>query len=440
MITRFVTINLKKHFGWLTILILTILPIARWLFMLPLSFRFLDFYALMTSLGQIAGLLGMTLFSLNLILASRLKFLDKYFSGINFVYNYHRAVGALAFSLLLFHPLFLVFKFLPFSLREAALFLLPFTGNPAVTYGIIALALMIVLLVITFYIKIKYHYWKMSHKFMTLVFVFALLHVVFIPSDVSQDYILRYYILVWGAIGLAAGAYRSWLSGFFNKDFYYQIADIKRLNQAVVELDLEPTGRLMEFQAGQFAFLRFKSARLSSESHPFSMASTPQEKNIKFVIKALGDYTGQLENLQIGDRVALAGPFGKFSYKYVANKQQIWLAGGIGIAPFLSMARDLSESDYQIDLFYCTKDRIEAVLIEELENLAARQNNFRIIHWFSDEKGRISSGKIAELSQGLANKNIMLCGPLPFMRNLREQFIKANVTKSQIYWEKFDLI
>lgn len=145
----------------------------------------------MTSLGQMAGLFGMALYSLNLILASRLKFLDGYFYGLNRVYNYHRAVGSIAFSLLLFHPLFLVFEYSGLSLRSAALFLLPFTGDPAVTYGIISLGLMIILLGLTFYAKIKYQRWKMSHKFMTLVFVFALLHVIFISSDISREMIIK---------------------------------------------------------------------------------------------------------------------------------------------------------------------------------------------------------------------------------------------------------
>lgn len=408
--------------------------------MLPLNVRFFDLNAVMTSLGQITGLLGLALFSLNLIMASRLKFLDGYFYGLNRVYNYHRAVGSVAFSLLLFHPLFLVFKYLRFSLRSAALFLLPFAGDSAATYGLIALALMIVLLATTFYAKIKYQTWKMSHKFMTLVFIFALLHVIFITSDISRDLILRYYILGLGAIGLAAGFYRAWLNKFLNHDFTYRLINLNWFNPSVVEIELAPTGQAIKFQAGQFAFLRFKSGGLEPESHPFSLSSAPSEKNLKFLIKALGDYTGRLGNLRAGDLCLIEGPFGKFSYKNTSGKNQIWLAGGIGITPFLSMAGDLKDDGYKIDLYYSTKDKAEAVLMERLVNLSLINHNFKITPWYSDERGRITGQKISELSRGLADKDVFICGPVAFMRSLRQQFIKLNVPGSKIHWEKFDLI
>lgn len=430
----------KKNLGWLTIIILTSLPVIRWFFILPLPVRFFDFNSLTTSLGQITGLLGMALFSLNLILASRLKLLDNFFYGLNRVYTYHRAVGAIAFSLLLFHPLLLVAKYLGFSLRSAALFLLPFTGALAVTYGIIALLGMIILLVLTFYGKMKYQTWKISHKFMNLVFVFALLHVIFIQSDLSRDLILRFYILALALLGLAAGCYRSWLNGLFNNNFSYRIINLHWFNFNAVEIELEPVGRMMKFQAGQFAFLQFKGGGLKPESHPFSLSSAPLEKNIKFLIKALGDYTNQLKNLRGGDLCSIEGPFGKFSYKNAGSKNQIWLAGGIGITPFLSLARTLADENYKIDLYYCTKDKAEAVLMEELEKLAALNRNFRVIPWFSEENGRIDGSKVSELSRGLIDKEIMICGPWPFMQSLREQFIKLNVPANKIHWEKFDLI
>lgn len=423
----------------MTVVILCLLPIVRRFFLLPLNTRFFDLNSVMTSLGQIAGLSGMTLFSLNLILASRLKFLDGFFYGLNRVYTYHRAVGAIAFSLLLFHPLFLVFKYLGLSLRSAALFLLPFTGNPAVTYGIIALLSLIILIVITFYAKIKYNYWKISHKFMTLVFIFALLHVIFISSDISRDLILRAYIIVLGLVGLAVASNRAWLYNIFHNDFIYKIINLNWFNKNVVEIELEPINRTMPFQSGQFAFLRFKGASLSAESHPFSMSAAPSGRNLKFVIKSLGDYTDRLASLRAGDSGLIHGPFGKFSFKNISGRKQIWLAGGIGITPFLSMAGDLAD-DYKVDLYYCTKDRAEAVLIEELEKTAAANSNFRLIPWFSAERGRISGEKIAELSQGLNDKEILLCGPLVFMKSLREQLMKLGVAKDKIHWEKFDLI
>lgn len=430
---------LKYNSGWLIIVILASLPVIRWVFLLPLNLRFIDFNIATTSLGQIVGLLGMTLFSLNLILSSRLKILDKGYLGLSNVYKYHSRIGALSFSLLLFHPLFLLVTYIRISLRSAALFLLP-SGNLAVTYGIIALVLMIVLMVLTFYIKLKYHHWKISHKFMVVVFVFAILHILLITSDISRDNFLRFYILTLALLGIAAGFYRAFLSKYWNDNLVYNIIKVNWLSDQVVEIELAPRNKKLYFIAGQFAFFRFFSDNLSSESHPFSMSSAPEEENLKIMIKSLGDYTAKLKSLKVGDYADVDGPFGRFSYKHIDNKNQIWIAGGIGITPFLSMVRDLKDSAYKIDLYYCTSNIQEAVLLDELMGLNLINSNLRIISWCSGDQGRITSQKISELSHSLDDKDIMLCGPDAFMTSLRQQFLSLHVSSRRIHWEQFKFL
>lgn len=202
----------NKHTAQIVMLILIFIPIVIWLFIEPLQYRFFDLNSTTTSLGQLAGLTGMTLFSLNLILSSRLKTIEKLFLGLGQVYKNHKIVGAIAFSLILFHPLLLVIKYLQVSLNSAAMFLIP-SQNLANTFGIIALLLLIVLMVFTFYIKLKYRYWKISHKFMTVVFIFALIHMLLVTSDTSRSPLLLDYILILATVGLV-GSIRQ---AFFRK-------------------------------------------------------------------------------------------------------------------------------------------------------------------------------------------------------------------------------
>lgn len=135
--------------------------------------------------------------------------------------------------------------------------------------------------------------------------------------------------------------------------------------------------------------------------------------------------------------MSLEGPFGKFSYQNIPQKNQIWMAGGIGITPFLSMARSLNDSDYRIDLFYCTSEKDEAVYSDELQNIAWANKNFRMLSWCSGENGRINASTVAKLSNGLEQKAILLCGPPPFMQSLKKQFLKLGVSRSSIYSEDF---
>ncbi|MEI6288146.1 MAG: ferric reductase-like transmembrane domain-containing protein [bacterium] len=422
----------------LTIITISAIPILIWLLMTPLSERFFDLNATTTSLGQITGLLGMILFSLNLILASRLKFLDNLFDGLNNVYLFHRVLGALSFSLLLFHPLFLVVKYLQISLRSAALFLLPSTDF-AITSGIISLAGMIILISLTFYISLKYQNWKLSHKIMVLVFVFALMHTLLIYSDISRNLFLRIYILGFGMAGLALSAYQAFFHKYLSKNIY-EVKDITRLNLQVLAITLMPKNQTQKFVPGQFVFVSFHGKNISSESHPFSVSASYPDGSFRLAIKALGDFTAILDKLQVGDRAIIQGPFGKFSYLNAKGKNQIWIAGGVGITPFTSMAQDLKNPDYHIDLYYCTKNQAEDVLIDELKKIAETNPSFRLFSWHSDEKGFITAENINSLSQELLNKEIFLCGPAPFMNGLIKQFKNLNIKNKNIHSEQFKFL
>ena len=430
----------KKYLPLIIIIILAWIPVKIWLSMEPMSLRFFDFNSTMTSFGQITGLLGMILFSFNLIIANRSHFFDRIFSGLQNFYNMHKWLGSLSFSLLLFHPLFLVVKYLSISTYEAAQFLLPSSSNMAVTFGIIALLAMIALLVITLYTKIKYHIWRFSHKFMTLVFIFAIFHVLFISSDISRNMFLRYYILIFAFIGLLLGAYRAFFRKFFNQDYEFTVKQAKVLANNVFEIELAPNGKIMKFTPGQFIFIRFVGVGISSEPHPFSIASSKNEENIKVVIKSLGDFTGKIGNVKSGMLAKAEGPFGSFYENENNTKKEIWIAGGVGITPFLSMARSLSEIKHNVDLYYCLKNKNEAVLLEDLKSIAFANPKFNVIVWYSEEKGFINADIIGKLSNGVKNVDIYMCGPPAFMKILNGQFINLGVEKNNIHFEEFNFL
>ncbi len=419
------------------VFILTIIPIVIWASIMPLGLRFLDVNTATTSIGQIFGLVGMTLFSINLILAGRFKFLDKYFNGLDKVYINHSKIGSLAFSLILFHPIFLVVKYLSVSVHEALLFFVPFLNMP-ITWGIISLLLMITLLSLTLYINLKYHIWKISHKFMILAFFFAILHVLNISSDVSVSKLLNYYILTLAFIGLVVSVHQAFFNKFLSSKFKYIIKNVNELNENVIDIEMEPLDKKMVFTSGQFAFFSFQSGKVSSESHPFTISSSNNENNLRITVKNLGDYTSILRNLKSGDSVFIDGPYGNFSYNKVESKDQIWIAGGIGITPFLSMAKVLG-SEYNVDLYYSVKENKEAVYLKSLQEISQKAPNFKFNLWEAKENGYINGGIVAHRSNGLDSKDIFLCGPPSFMENLKNQFLSLGVNGNKIHYENFSL-
>lgn len=415
--------------------VLSLIPVIIWVLMSPLVLRFADLSVATTSIGQILGLVGMTLFAINLILAGRFKFIDKHFKGLDRVYGKHHQIGAIAFSMLLFHPIFLVIKYILSSVHEAALFFVPFLNMP-ITWGIISLLIMIALIVTTFYIKLKYHKWKLSHKFMTLAFVFAVLHTFFITSDVSRSPLLKYYILFLAILGIFAVSRKAFFEMIPINKFKYKISNLKLLNKDIVEIEMKPEKNKMNFFPGQFAFFSFKSKGISPESHPFSMASAPFENNLRIIAKNFGDYTNELKNLKVGEGVSIDGPYGNFTYKKTNNENQVWVAGGIGLTPFLSMSQNL-ESDYNVHFFYSVKELAEAVHTKELEDIFFKNPNFKFNLWITKDKGYITGETIAKMCNGVLDKDIFICGPSVFMKSLKDQFVSLGVDIKKIHYENF---
>jgi predicted ferric reductase len=426
-----------EKLGWPIIFILSFLPALMWAFEAPIIKRFSNLDIFTTSLGQLTGLVGMTMFALSLLLSARAKFLEKFFSGINQVYLAHHFFGALSFCLLLFHPILLVYSYLATSFQAGVIFLIPSTEYIARTYGTIGLILMIVPLFITFYTKLKYQIWKFTHKFLGLAFIFAFFHTFTIGSDVSRNPTLKYYIFILSVVGFVVYIYRSILNKFLVFKYEYTIKNIQKLGDMSWELEFEPKSEAINYLPGQFVFLKIYNENLSSETHPFSISSA-NNQNIKIIIKELGDYTKNIGLVKVGDRAEIEGPYGKFNSKNY-GKNQIWIAGGVGITPFLSMLRalDTMGKDHVIDLYYSVISESALICKEEIEKIKQNNPNLNVKFWITEKEGYISPKYILENSSNAKNRDILICGPSAMMTALKNGFIKQGFAKEKIITEDF---
>jgi len=213
---------------------------------------------------------------------------------------------------------------------------------------------------------------------------------------------------------------------------------VRRLAQDVVEVDLQNIKRPLVFAPGQFIFVSFKDPGISDEIHPFSISSAPTEQELMITIKAEGDYTKHLLKLKEGTKAYAEGPFGAFRYDLCPNNDQIWIAGGIGITPFLAMAKTLQQHPtIHVDLYYTMHDESEEVYVEDLQILSKQTTNLAVAPFYSTKHGRLKAEIIAQASGDLTRKDIFLCGPPIMMRSLTSQFLTLGVPKEQIHSEEF---
>lgn len=434
--------HIKGRIGLVTIILLTFFPLIPWFGMMPINERFSDSFIALTSVGQISALLGITLFALAMILSARLHFLEEYFGGLDRVYHVHHIAGTVAFLLLLTHPMVLAIRLIPLSVVEAAKSLLP-SGDWALNFGIFSLLLMMSLLMVTFFAKWRYQYLRFAHQILGGAFFLGTLHAFLIPSDISQDIFLRSYILGLSGIAIAAYLYRTVFGKTLVKKFTYIVDSVNDLGQGVTEVVMRPEQNVMHYTPGQFLFVSFKDGGISSETHPFSISSAPTENVLRIAVKALGDWTSELKNLNVGAVAKIEGPFGSFSYLKAKNKKQIWIAGGIGITPFLNMARNLKvnkRTDLQIDFYYATRTADEMIFRNELQAISDENPNLRLIPFISEERGFLNAEAIINLSGNLTEKDIFVCGPPPMMHSLATQFALARVPKRLVHTEEFKLL
>lgn len=447
--------------GWPILLLLSFAPLILWA-IFPYSFdkRFMrggeiQYAMTMTALGQVLGLVGMAMFALNFVLSARLKSLENLFGGMNKIYIAHHILGGLSFIFLLLHPLFLIARYLEGGAMGIKNALMLYIYNPAcyerfslmnpdcaTSFGVASLVFMIVFLVLTFFVKLPYDTWKFTHKFLGMAFFFGAVHVLFIPSDVTTVNVLKYYMFVLIFAGFAAILYRTLLSYYFVPQVEYIIQEVHTVNPSIIEIIMKPKDerQCIRYTPGQFIFVGFPDSTGLEEVHPFSLSSQPEGVCISIGVKALGDYTAHLKELKPGARAMVEGPFGRTSYKYYNTKEQVWIAGGIGITPFLGMARSLKpDDDYKVDLYYSIKERSEGAFLEELEAIAAANPNFRVIPWVASEKSFLSAESVVNESGGVLGKEIFICGPPPMMKALKAQFAKWKVPVSKLHSEEFAL-
>ncbi|MCX6790980.1 MAG: hypothetical protein NTV62_02175, partial [Candidatus Gribaldobacteria bacterium] len=136
----------------------------------------------------------------------------------------------------------------------------------------------------------------------------------------------------------------------------------------------------------------------------------------------------------------IEGSFGKFFDSKNPPKNQIWIGGGIGITPFVSMARSLQKNGLKIDLYYTFSSRDKAPFLEELLEITSRLDNFRLFPYGADQEGFITCQAIINKGGSLIEKNLFLCGPPIMISSLKNQFKKVGIPKKNIHSEEFNYL
>ena len=214
---------------------------------------------------------------------------------------------------------------------------------------------------------------------------------------------------------------------------------------------LKPQGHAgMHFEAGQVAWLNINSSPFTLHRNPFSFAgSARREGELRFSIKDAGDFTSAIGKLKGGETVYVDGPYGSFSLADPQTKAGLVLiAGGIGIAPVMSILYTLADEKDQrpIYFFYGNRNENEIAFLKELEALQNRLN-LSVTHVLEkpstivkSESGFITRALLErELPANRAELHYFICGPLPMIAAMEKNLRALKVPRSQVTYEKYEM-
>lgn len=401
--------------------------------------------AALAAAGRGTGLIGLVLLLTAAVLSARIPKLDRWFGGLTDLWSLHHLLGGLSLLLLMAHPLLLAFAAATEGLPAATGVLLPPAGAWSSWVGWSALLLMMIFLApsFRFFGRPAYERWKKLHRLAAPAVLLALVHAsqfgALLPAPV--------YAGLLALLGLAAVASLIWHFGLARRlgRLRYRIGRVIAVANNVVELVLEPTGRRrLDYRPGQFVYLTPDDEQLEAgrgEEHPYTLISVPGDGELRVAIKALGDATRAIQRIRPGTAVRIEGPFGCF-FPERPRRPEIWIAGGIGIAPFLARIRHLSRtgSEHGILLIYCVQDEARARFADELRAFADALPWFELeMHYFY-RQGPLSEDFVAGRCAHVACRDGFVCGPPALDRLAREILKRLGVPRRRIRHESFELI
>ncbi len=407
-----------------------------------------DFKAWRNEVILLSGVLLMAAMAAAALLALRPATLEPRLGGLDRLYGLHKQLGIAVCVLLAVHwladlspkilaALDLMAPRAKHPRPEGPVDLLASLRSPAKEVGEWAAWSMLLLLPLALWGKaIAYGLWRHVHKLFSLVLIAAVFHSALLtPVELwltPAGLVLAVALLVATAAAVLSltgriGARRT-VKGV--------VVAARRLNPRTVELRCRVSGPWQRHAAGQFALLTLDP---KEGAHPYTIASADHgDGEISFVIKALGDHTRRLvEQVQPGQAVSIEGPYGRFDLP-AENGPQVWIAGGIGITPFMAWLDELNargEARREVDCFWCVASPAEAVRLDWLRRRAAACGVR--LHLVDAAQKEFLSADHPVFHSGLEQMRVWFCGPAGFARAMRRGLTARGLPPAAFHTEAF---
>lgn len=425
--------RLKRRYVGPTVLVTGLgLLILTWLRLRPPDVRAIYLA------GELFGVCAIYLMAWALVLATRVAWLEPAFGGLDRMYLWHRRAASAGTLAMVPHVLLTGRGSRATPAATSSLERLGGLLGALSLLGLLALVA-VSLPQLSAILRLQYERWLFLHRLIGLFVASAVLHGVLLDDVIHGSAPLEVAFIAMGGCGLGAYAYDELLMRRRTPSAAFTLTDVRRLSDDVLELELEPRGTALHVKPGQFVFLRIGGEEAWRE-HPFTVAGSEPGGRLRFTIRALGRETTRMHaRLRPGRPAEITGPFGMFDYT-LGGPRQLWVGGGIGIAPFLSWLPHLDlDRVERVDLYYCTRTAEEALFEAELVTATVAHPKIDLHLVRTGAEGHLRVHRIlADADEATSPAtDAFLCGPTAMVDDLTRDLRAAGLSRDHIHAEHF---
>lgn len=395
------------------------------------------------------GFVGLSMLGLQFVLVARIQTVAAPF-GEDALVHFHRYMGYAGTLFILAHPILLIVLVDPSYLERVNPITAPWAGRFG-TLSILCLLAVIVTSAWRLALRISYEVWQGIHLVLsTVAITAALVHVELIHHYVNQPWKRALWIAMTAGF-LGVFLWVRIIRPVLRMRRPWTITAVDSEPGGVSAVTLRPAGHDgFTFAPGQFGWLSVHRSPFALTQHPFSFSSNGDDPAmLQMSIKELGDFTRTIGSIAPGTRAFVDGPHGVFSPDRHSGPGFVFLAGGVGIGPIMSMLRTFAARGERraCYLFFGVKRIDEATFRDEIDRLAT-QLALTVSYVVSDPPAGWTGARgyidAAVLRRGLpANYQVLqyfICGPNAMQDALEDALGELGVPGGRVHTERFNFV
>lgn len=394
------------------------------------------------------GFVGLSMMALQFVLTGRFRNVAQSL-GLDSMLHFHRQIGIAGFLMVLAHPIVLI------AANPAYIAFLDPRVDPWRALALAAAMAALVLLVVTTLwrqrLRLAYEWWRLGHGVLALLVVLiGLVHVLQVQYYVSVPWKQALWVLLTGGVLMLLLNTRL-IKPLRLRRKPYRVVEVRAERGPTHTLVVAPVGHEgMRFVPGQFAWLTLGPTPFSLQQHPFSFSSSAEEpQRLSFTIKALGDFTSRLSEVEPGTPVFLEGPCGAFTPDPDPTRELVFIVGGVGITPVMSMLRTFRDrlERRRIWMIYANVSQETTLFLEEL--LALERSLELSLVLILERPPPDWTGETGYLTPAILERHLpppdrrrqyFVCGPPPMMDLAERHLRRQGVPMRHILSERFHIV